>query len=367
MKKILLIILSIFAIVSCSTNDDGFPASNIEVDITEGQQSWTKMALADRKAIQAEGSNSASYSATNCGVIFSDDTVALVYVNHECISPVAEIYRSTNAGNNWTKILTLNGTISDAKSQNGITAVLYRSGIQNYVLWSDNLMNSFVQNSINLTFTHVQVCNDSILLSTGNNGIYRSKNRGLSWVLTNNEPYKVLYRSDASQYYALQDGRVKVSTDTCKTFTTLYSGTDDFSSLFVMPDNSIFAGSENGDIYRSAPGGSGMAKKFSIRNLYPSATGVVVSDIRMIDAINGFAVMRCDAGINTGRDFEYTTGLIFRTADGGETWNLSYRSQLINFSSLLNLEGPNVIAAGYQCSSISLGKVYICITKTLGI
>lgn len=367
MKKVLLLFLLCIVIISCTTNDDGFPAPDNKVDINEGQQNWTKLALADRKAGQLNNGTETSFSATDCGVIFSDDSVSLVYVNHAAYNPVSEIYRSDNAGNNWVKIKTMNGVITDAASQNHVCAILLNSGMQKTVLWSNDLMNTYSQYNTNLTFNRIEICNDSILLCTNNNGIFRSSNQGQNWVSVNSGNFSRMFRFDAGKYFVLQNNRLLFSSDTCKSFSTLFTGPSDLKSLYVLPGNTVFLGSDAGDIYRSDFGGGNIVKKFCILNPYPSATGVVVSDIRMVDPMNGFATIQCDNGINTGNDFEYTTGIVLRTVDGGETWNVSYRSQLMFFTHLIILNGPNVIAAGKQDASESLGKVYICITKTLGI
>lgn len=361
-NQILFFAIVFFILSACTRDDNNLPGSETEVDINEGQQNWQKKALSDCKP-----GGQSLFAASETGIVTFYGAHSILFINHASVNPIVELFQSSNSGQSWSKLFSINGECKASSALDSSVALVFFNGQQTQLLLSDDLLSEFQWISIPYHFDNIQFCNDSILLAKSPAGFYRSNNKGITWNMIKSGSFSLWNRFSTSKYYAIQETNVVSSNDTCKTWNTQWTTPNEVTALWLNPDSSALIGTSRGEIFKATHASTTPVLKFSLLNSFPLASSAKLSDIRMIDALNGFALFESSIPFNAGRDFDNTVGLIYRTVDGGESWSLSYRSQMLRFSKLISLDGPVVVSLARQSASESLGKVYICITKTLGV
>jgi photosystem II stability/assembly factor-like uncharacterized protein len=193
--------------------------------------------------------------------------------------------------------------------------------------------------------------------SSWGNGIYRSTDRGATWVQCGLEdshdiPSLAVDPRNPNVCYAACLGRlwgpnptrgVYKTVDGGKTWTPSLKIDDDHGCIHVMVDpvnpDTVFAalyrrrrmawgfegGSEEGGIFKSVDGGATWTK---LTNGLPSRVGRIGFDIYPGDSKILIACVQSDEGGSTSiRDDRSKSGGVFRSEDGGETWTrMSHRT-----------------------------------------
>jgi photosystem II stability/assembly factor-like uncharacterized protein len=151
------------------------------------------------------------------------------------------------------------------------------------------------------------------LASTGGY-IYFSSDGGVTWTaqeahVITVDPYALIrFASDGLHGYAInQDGFVAKTTDggTSWVLVTVIVGAPDLSALAVLDDDYLWVGDVNGALWFSYDAGVTWTQR----------TGLSINIVQAIDFANDWV------GYLAGYDTASATAFIFRTIDGGLTWD----------------------------------------------
>ncbi|MDG7000396.1 MAG: T9SS type A sorting domain-containing protein [Nitrososphaerota archaeon] len=176
------------------------------------------------------------------------------------------LFRSTDGGSSWTKVLTVDGLggLSEDKSGNLFSAdagpwngtgAIYKS-TDSGVTWNPVLENDY--------FSDIIVRADGNLLASADGGIYESSDDGLNWgqVLTGIKVQTLAENSKgvvfAGSFWS--PGGMFRSTDSCRTWNETDSGftyIPAITSISILPNDDICVGTNNGlGVWRSTDGGT---------------------------------------------------------------------------------------------------------------
>jgi len=133
------------------------------------------------------------------------------------------------------------------------------------------------------------------------------------------------------------NGLIMKTNDFCETWDTIFNNDlFSFSCIQMIDSNTIIAGGNK--IIRSTDKGLSWEET----DLDQS-----VRDIKFIDEKIGFAACG-ESGDSDEYGVSYHYGSIFKTIDGGVTWNVNYSSEIMDFTSLFIIDDQTIIAAGNQ-------------------
>jgi photosystem II stability/assembly factor-like uncharacterized protein len=309
------------------------------------------------------------------------------------------IYKTTNAGNSWTYVLTTStGAINDVRFINSLTGFTCSSrgeiartldgGASWSIEYTDN--NNGTLNTMNMfpsgttgfaagfgycarsgnsgnswsksTLTGTQF-NNAVLSSTkaiicgtlsGSNGyIWTTTNSGSAWTATEIDPAKYLFDInfiDANTGFVCgRTGAIYKTTNGGTNWTSFSISANDLTSVYFLNANTGFVGANHSGMYRTTNGGT----DFTGCTVTPGILNNSISDIYFFDANNG---------ILSG-----SAGVYYKTSDGGLTWIMTgnnLRMNAIDFpnSSTGYVVGVNIVAqrttdggANWMLMSVPLG------------
>jgi photosystem II stability/assembly factor-like uncharacterized protein len=146
------------------------------------------------------------------------------------------------------------------------SGIIYASG-SNVLSRSSDGGSSWTKIADEPYFQTMFIYNDKMMFAAGFNGLLKSSDKGISWAQTSldrGDVRSLAMDSTHHIYVATADYGIFLSTDTGSTWSQLTIGLDanEFSSIKVHPNGSIFAGSLNmcAGVYRSTDHGNAWSK-----------------------------------------------------------------------------------------------------------
>lgn len=364
MKKILVFIaISTIFFLFNSCNRDNKPTN--EFLINENQLNWNKLLLVQRPICDLPDANS-EYCKTTSGLTYCKGDTLTAYVSVEKTSNISYIILSKNGGSNWTIQSSQSGLITST-DQIGETSFALRKnsnktefgiGMQYGASWS--------WKPIPGNPNKIRALNSDTLYAFGNDGIVVSENGGNSWTINNTSIASDIQNYDDSTLIGVFNKEIKLSSNLGKTWNTLHTADYDLNLIKKGKGNTWFAGGSSGILLKSNDNGINWEAKFLLINIYYTATYAIATDLLMIDSNNGFATIDCQFPINCGDSFKSMVSCILKTIDGGETWRVNYRTELIHYTELASANGPKISAFGTQNRDRNISGAYVTFTKTLG-
>lgn len=363
-KLVLLLFIISGMFFSCNPDDNNGPV--VEFRIDENQQNWKKRLLIQRPISDVSGSLPGEYAETKIFMAYTGGdtvTVAASFVRNQ---PYSMIFMSFDRGLTW----------SGQESVNGIFTSTFQSGETTYALreyLGDVYFGKGMQYGASWTWTGIggspgeilALSNDTLLVY-GNDGIRYSTNQGTTWQLASTSVAGDIIAINDSTIAGVFGNDIRVSSNLGQTWTNVFTSLTTLHSLSFSNDGTLYAGGENGSIQKSSDGGQTWYQVFVLTQIYAQATPAITNHVHMIDAMNGFAAISTSGYINCGDDFDAMTACIVRTADGGETWSVNYRSEFMRFSKLFSTSGPTVLAVAEQWRDNYISGSYVTMTTTLG-
>jgi photosystem II stability/assembly factor-like uncharacterized protein len=291
---------------------------------TDGGETWTEswnnqdvyplygIAFADALHVTAVGQN-VIVTTTNSGLTWTDHFYSgtLSSINFAdantgtAVSTNGDILRTTNAGQDWFIIISVNSSLKDVKYVNATTGFI--SGTGGTILkTTDGGANWFpLVTSLNETLNSISFVNQNIIVVAGNNGsILRSTNEGSNWTLQTSGTSSNLYSISFNGTTGIAAGVMGImlrSVNGGVSWTSLYeSFTDETLNAVYFTNQSagIIVGN-SGLILKTSNGGISW-------NQQVSGTSNNLNDVFFVNA---------DYGIAVGSD-----GVILKTTDSGISW-----------------------------------------------
>ena len=347
MKKALIFIsILIIFFLANSCNRENEPSN--EFLINEKQLNWNKLLLIQRPMCDLPDVVGDEHCKSLSGLAYCKGDTLTSYVSIEKTSSISYIIFSINGGSKWSLQSSQNGLIISTNQFGGTSFALrkflgkteFGIGIQYGASW---LWKPIPKNP-----DKIRALNLDTLYAFGDNGIVVSENGGNSWNIQNNMIASDIQNYDDSTLIGVFDNEIKLSNNLGKTWNTLYTANFDLNFIKKSNENTWFAGGKNGCLIKSTDNGLSWTQKFLLINVYPTATYSIATDILMIDDNNGFATIDCQFPVDCGDSFKNMISCILKTTDGGETWNINYRTEFIHYTELVSAKGPKISAFGTQ-------------------
>ncbi|MEP7337417.1 MAG: Ig-like domain repeat protein, partial [Acidobacteriota bacterium] len=240
------------------------------------------------------------------------------------------VFKSTDGGSTWNQSGLVNRRIHAMVYAPGSTTTIFagRAGYGGSIHKSTDSGATWIQTSVedlpDVQSLAIHPANASLLYAGCSEGrIFKSTDGGVHWALAVHWPNAgdvralVFHPTDPGIVYAGIEGGVFKSTDGGANWTALNSGLDDLgvSSLLIAPDapTTLYAGTFSSGVYKSTNGGAAWQRMIN------GLTGWTVYSLAF--APNNSNVIY--AGTNGGnRSFTSGSGL-YKSTDGGATWNLT--------------------------------------------
>ena len=195
--------------------------------------------------------------------------------------------------------------------------------------------------------------------------MYRSLNAGQSWEKLHNNTYDKLYFLNDSIGFAYVSNSLYKTSDSAKTWNSLYNAPSSITTVFAKNENEIFLGLTQGFIQKSTNGGISFQ---TVSDYIPSLNNseeALITEIAFFDNNIAFAAIRSDQAIDFPND-EIGFGAILKSDDGGDTWYLNYRTQMIKITGFCLIDNTTNFAYGKQESDYVFRQAYILKTTSLG-
>lgn len=263
-----------------------------------------------------------SCTSATYDVKFLDDNTGF------CCSFKGELAMTTNAGMNWTNVyntsnpnLYLN-TIGFFDNNTGFTAGYSRAArtTNGGLNWTTISVGFMVNSNIILSSTRALLCGSANNISEG--GVWLSTNAGASWVYTqlSTSALQSFYFFDANTgFVAGGGGKIFKTTDGGSNWTNVSTAVSNpYYSIYFQDVNTGFLGSSNGTLFRTTNGGANYnSVSFNINS------GQSTYDIHFFDANNG---------IISG-----STGTFYKTTNNGLNWtSIGEPNSLLNAIQFVN-------------------------------
>ncbi len=172
------------------------------------------------------------------------------------------VYRTTDAGNNWTITSLNNRTVYSLAIGGGnldVTGEIIFAGTYEFGVYrSTNNGNNWTQVGLNGKYVYALAMSGStIFAGTEDYGVYFSTDNGNSWIQTslNNRDVQCLTSSGSTIFAGTSYYGVYRSTDNGNTWTQTVLNNRDIYSL-IISGNNIFAGTTTYGVYRSTDNGN---------------------------------------------------------------------------------------------------------------
>lgn len=225
------------------------------------------------------------------------------------------VFRSSDRGSNWIQkgntllsgtngICFSNDTTGLAWSDLNFPGKISKT-IDGGQTWVSVFNNSACQ------VTNISIRSDGVFFACGRGGlIMKSLNKGDTWIILHqgtvpNKLNRMCFSNDSTIFAVGDGGLLLKSTNRATSWTTLNSGVNvNLKAICAISPDTLFILAENGAILKSVNTGQNW---IALNTGFSSQTNLK-GDILFVTNKIGFAVM----------------DKIYRTADGGNTWNLSY-------------------------------------------
>jgi len=367
MKKIIffsVLALSLVFATSCRDDDDDNP--DFVFLLNENQSNWSKRLLIQRPISNEPGALAGEYAMAGSGFLFSSGDTVSVYSSLKLISPLTYVFNSLDGGLTWSLQNTQTGYIISSVQMGAKSFALREGNMGIEVGIGMQYGCSWTWQAIAGDPEKIMALNQDTIVAYGDDAIRVSTNGGTSWTVNSTLSAADIQAYDNNSLIGIFGYEIRTSDDLGANWTVLATVPKIFGFLYKNQDGSWFAGGQSGCLYKSTDNGSSWTQKFILTQLYSTADGAMTYDVHFIDATNGFAVIACPSAVNCGDDFDALAGCILRTHDGGETWQMNYRTEIIRYTSLETAAGPNVLALGQQYRDNYVSGIYVTLTTTMG-
>ena len=333
--------------------------------IDENQKNWTKYIYSERSKI----TGTINYGAYEVIGFNQYNNKLTVFFNRYLTNTQGCIASSTNGGTIWTVDLIQNMEYVFVDFVNdSMGFALTKSITGEKILHSTDGGTSW--QSSNLVFPGdfpyaVDFVSDNIAYGLNSSGMYRSINAGQNWDKLHNSIYDNIFFLNDSLGFVFSSNSLYKTSDSAKTWNSLYNAPSAITTVYAKNENELFLGLKQGFIQKSTDGGVSFQ---SVSDYIPSLDNseeAVVTEIAFFDNNIAFAAIRSDQAIDFPND-EIGIGVILKTDDGGDTWYLNYRTQMIKFNGFYLIDNTTNFAYGRQESDHVFRQAYILKTTTLG-
>lgn len=284
------------------------------------------------------------------------------------------IFRTFNGGLNWTKV---NPTTVNLNSVFFCDSLIgYATGNSGVILKTNDGGSNWTAQSTGVAGNLSQIffINQFVGFAVGGGVILKTTNGGNTWTMQYNNfslsLKSVFFQSPTTGFAVDFWGQILKSVDAGSSWSIVYTNITNASRMFKItgsPNNSFYVACTDGLIYKSTNGGSSVSFQsrtaskeylFSVSFADTNKAVAVGSNGNILKIENsGALITAISSSITTDlnsvhfpvKDTGYATGLgkIYKTTDGGGTWNLLYNTVSYNFSSVNFLNSKYGFVVGH--------------------
>ncbi|MBN2730166.1 MAG: hypothetical protein JXR53_13155 [Bacteroidales bacterium] len=368
MNKLLKISVYLFLtlLLACQP-DDGTDEPNNTYRLDEYQSNWQKRKLDDRPLSDLPGALPGMYSRIVSAFLLQKGDSVVVYSNRYKNSQVCYFYSSYDKGLTWFHQSSLYGTIIHSAHIQGDTVYALREYMGS-IEFGKSLNSGFIWTWSAIPSDPGFLCfaNSTTGLSLSNDGIYKSSNGGNSWIKISSDTLSFAKAINDSTFIGISGFDILKSIDGGNTWTQKYNSAFELLNIYKSDQGVLYAGGYSGSVFRSFDEGESWTQIFQLGLILSGAQNAKLNSFCMVDSLNGFAAISFDFGTDMGSYYDYTLGIILRTANAGESWIANYYTEFIHYTDIFATSGPVIMSVGTQEEDNVWSGIYITRTQTLG-